>query len=92
MPHKRMTKEEKHWQAESDAHTLANAQEIQKDKGRMGAAKKVAGEQAKELQQRTTAMRNIAQRKTPTAPNPVRKTTKKTTARKAAKNPARRKR
>lgn len=41
-----MTKEDKKWQAEQDAHTLANAAEISKDKARakraVAAAKKLA--------------------------------------------------
>lgn len=83
MPHKRMTKEEKHWQAEGDAHTLARAQEVQGDPKRMSAAKRIAVEQAKELQKQTRAMQNVARKKTPTAANPARKAAKKTTVRKA---------
>ena len=80
---KNMTREEKRWQAEGDAHTLARAQEIQADKGRMGAAKKVAGQQAKELQKQTRAMQNVANRGT--SNNPANKTAiKKTTAKKSS--------
>ncbi len=63
-----MTTDEKRWQAEGDAHTLARAQEVQGDKSRMSAARKVAATQAKELQKQTTAMQNVARKKTPAKP------------------------
>lgn len=92
MGHKRLTKEEKHWQAEVDANTLASANEIRNDKTRMVAAKKIAATEAQDLQKRTRAMQTVARAKTPTAPNPARKAAKKTTARKATNSPTRRKR
>lgn len=48
------------WQAEDDATTMANYQEIMNDKARMGRAIKVANERAKDLQKRATAMQSVA--------------------------------
>jgi len=47
------------WMAESDAHTLAEAESIKMDKGRLGRAKKAAGKLAKEAEKRTKAMKKI---------------------------------
>lgn len=41
--------DEKRWQAESDLRTLVDAQKIMKDKPRLKAAKKMAEEQRKAL-------------------------------------------
>jgi len=41
--------QEKKWRAESDLRTLQSAGEIQADKSRVSAAKKLAAEQAKAL-------------------------------------------
>ena len=51
-----MSAEEKRWQAESDARTLANYQEIMNDRSRRTAAIAQAKKQAQELQQRAQAM------------------------------------
>lgn len=51
-----MSAEEKRWQAESDARTLANYQEIMNDRSRKAAAIAQAKKQAQELQQRATIM------------------------------------
>ena len=51
------------WQAESDARTMANYQEILGDKARMNRAIKVAQQQAKDLNRRAAAMQNVAQTK-----------------------------
>ena len=48
------------WQAESDAHTMAQYQEILSDKNRMNRAIKVAQQQAKDLAKRASAMQNVA--------------------------------
>ena len=53
-------KQEQQWQAESDARTMAQYQEILNDKARMNRAIKEASKQAKELQKRTSAMQNAA--------------------------------
>ena len=56
-------KSEQQWQAESDAHTMAEYQQIMSDKGRMSRAIKVAQQQAKDLTKRATAMQNVAKTK-----------------------------
>ena len=55
--------DEKQWQAESDASTMAQYQEIISDKARMDRAIKVAKRQAKDLEKRATAMQTVARTK-----------------------------
>lgn len=57
------SKQDLQWQAESDAHTMAQYQEILGDKARMNRAIKVAQQQAKDLNRRAAAMQNVAQTK-----------------------------
>ena len=52
--------DELRWQAESDARTMAQYQEILQDKARMNRAIKEANKQAADLQKRTNAMRAAA--------------------------------
>ena len=52
--------EELRWQAESDARTMAQYQEIISDKARMNRAIKEANKQASDLQKRTNAMKAAA--------------------------------
>lgn len=52
--------QEQKWQAESDAHTMAEYQRIMSDKARMNRAIKVAQQQAKELSQRANVMQSVA--------------------------------
>jgi len=54
---------EQQWQAESDAMTMANYQEIISNKARMNRAIKVAQQKAKELSNRTSAMQTVARTK-----------------------------
>ena len=56
-------KTEQQWQAESDAHTMAQYQEILGDKARMSRAIKVAQQQAKDLAKRANAMQSVARTK-----------------------------
>lgn len=56
-------KTEQQWQAEDDARTMANYQEILGDKARMNRAIKVAQQQAKDLSRRANAMQNVAKTK-----------------------------
>lgn len=56
-------KEEQKWQAECDARTMADYQQIISDKGRMSRAIKVAKSQAADLTRRATAMQNVAKTK-----------------------------
>ena len=65
MAPRKMTKEEKEWQAESDAHTLATAEEIALDKSRLAAAKKKATDMAQAAVK--TANRYVRVAKTPAA-------------------------
>lgn len=51
---------EKKWQAESDASTMATYQEIINDKQRMQRAIKVAKDRAKDLNKRANAMQSVA--------------------------------
>ena len=52
--------QEQRWQAEDDARTMANYQEILSDKGRLGRAIKVAKAQATDLNKRANAMQSVA--------------------------------
>jgi len=61
-----MTKDELKWQAESDARTMANYQEILGDKARMNRAIKEANRQAQDLNKRASAMRSAAKVRTNT--------------------------
>ena len=47
------------WQAESDAETMAQYQEILQDKARMNRAIKEARLKSKDLDRRAAAMRNV---------------------------------
>lgn len=57
------SKQDLQWQAESDAHTMAQYQEILGDKARMNRAIKVAQQQAKDLNRRAAAMQSVAHTK-----------------------------
>lgn len=57
---KKMTSLEKKWRAESDARTLAEAQQILKDKARSKAAKNAAMNLAKDLESSATNMKLAA--------------------------------
>lgn len=60
----KMTKQDLQWQAESDARTMANYQEILGDKARMSRAIKEANKQARDLSKRANVMQNAAKVKT----------------------------
>ena len=62
----KLTKQDLQWQAESDARTMANYQEIVGDKARMSRAIKEAERQAKDLNKRASAMQNAAKVRTST--------------------------
>ena len=49
-PEMRETEESKRWQAEDDLRTLQRAKEIESNRARMSAAKKVATTQIKQLE------------------------------------------
>lgn len=57
------SKQEQQWQAEDDARTMANYQEIIGDKSRMQRAVKVARKQAADLSKRANAMQSVAKTK-----------------------------
>lgn len=59
----KVNKEERQWQAESDARTMATYQEILGDKARMQRAVKVARQQAADLNKRASAMQTVAKTK-----------------------------
>ena len=56
-------KEQKQWQAEDDARTMANYQEILGDKSRLNRAIKVAQQQARDLNKRAAAIQSVAKTK-----------------------------
>lgn len=59
-----MTKaEERKYQAQEDAYTMARYQEIMQDKGRAQRAIKVAQEQASNMQKQANAMKVVASTK-----------------------------
>jgi hypothetical protein len=60
----KMTKQDLQWQAESDARTMANYQEILGDKARMNRAIKEANKQARDLSKRASVMQSAAKVKT----------------------------
>lgn len=62
-------KQEQQWQAEDDARTMVQYQEIMGDKNRMNRAIKVAQKQAQDLTKRANAMQSVAK----TRPNTRRK-------------------
>lgn len=55
-----MSAQEKRWQAESDAETLARYQEIMQDRARRTAAMQAAKKRADELAKRAQAMQYAA--------------------------------
>lgn len=55
-----MDKEEMMWRARQDAETMAQYQEILKDKTRLNRAVKEANKQAKDMEKRASAMRSVA--------------------------------
>ena len=63
---KKMTTDEMRWQAESDARTMAEYQQILGDKTRMNRAIKEAERQAKDLNMRANAMQSAAKMRTNT--------------------------
>ncbi len=58
-----MAKSNNNWQAEMDAQTMAQYQEIIADKARMNKAIKVAQSKAKDLQKRASIMSKIGKKK-----------------------------
>lgn len=56
----KVSKDERQWQAESDARTMAEYQQILGDKPRMQRAIKVAKQQAADLSKRANIMNNVA--------------------------------
>lgn len=58
-----MSADEKRWQAESDAETMARYEEIMNDNTRRSAAVKVARQRATELTKRANAMTRVAKSK-----------------------------
>lgn len=57
-------RDELRWQAENDANTMVNYQEIMNDKARMNRAIKVAKSRAADLTKRASAMQSVAKTKT----------------------------
>ena len=56
----KLSVDEKKWQAESDAETMARYEEIMSDSARRNAAIKAAKEEASELNKRANAMNKVA--------------------------------
>ena len=56
----KLSKQDLQWQAESDARTMANYQEIISDKARMNRAVKAAQKEAQDLTKRANAMKSAA--------------------------------
>lgn len=56
----KISSNERRWQAESDARTMAQYQEIMADKARMSRAIKEAQKQAKDLNSRAAVMSRVA--------------------------------
>ena len=60
---RKMTAEEKKWQAQNDANILARYQELISDKTRLSAAKKEVKNQAQELNKRVNALNKASKTK-----------------------------
>lgn len=58
-----MARSKNDWQAEMDAQTMAQYQEIISDKSRMSKAIKIAQARAKDLQKQATIMSQIGKKK-----------------------------
>ena len=56
----KLSVDEKKWQAESDAETMARYEEIMADSARRNAAVKAAKEKASDLNKRANAMSKVA--------------------------------
>ena len=61
----KMTAQDREWQRESDARTLAEAEQIKSDKGRLRGATTEAKKMVKRDEERAKAMKKVAKR-TPT--------------------------
>lgn len=59
----KLSNDEKKWQAESDAETMARYEEIMSDSARRNAAIKAARERADDLNKRASAMSKVANNK-----------------------------
>lgn len=57
-----MSADEKRWQAEEDARTIARYLEIMKDKNRLNEASKIAQKQVEEMTKRLDAMKKVAKK------------------------------
>ena len=77
----RLTAQNRKWQQESDAHTLAEAEKIKSDKNRLGGAKKAAQRMAVDAQKSATSLKKVAssptRKKPPTARKPAARRRKK---------------
>lgn len=60
---RKMTAEEKRWQTEDDARTLARYQELLSDKTRLNAAKKEAKNQAEQLTKQVSLLNRASKAK-----------------------------
>lgn len=60
----KLSVDEKKWQAESDAETMARYEEIMADSTRRNAAVKAAKEKASDLNKRANAMNKVAGKST----------------------------
>jgi hypothetical protein len=68
-----LSPDERKWQAENDARTLAEAEQIKEDKTRLEAAQSAAKRMLEEEEERTRAMRKVARKKRATGSTGVRK-------------------
>ena len=59
----KLSNDEKKWQAENDAETMARYEEIMSDSARRNAAIKAARERADDLNKRASAMSKVANNK-----------------------------
>ena len=55
-------KQEQQWMAESDAYTLAEAEAIKMDKGRLSRAQRAAGKLAKQAEQKAKAIKKVTKK------------------------------
>lgn len=73
----KLTTEDKEWRAESDLHTLVEAEKIKSDKTRFNAASRKANKLAKEKEAEVKAVKKLVKPKKPKTKKVIKRTSKK---------------
>lgn len=83
----RLTKQDKIWRAEEDAHTLARAKIIMGDITRLASAKQAAERMAEKEREEASAMTDVSNLKTNSRLSPASKPSQSTKRKSPPKNP-----